>query len=118
MGDWFNFKAKWEKKCDSSILAKSSIYALSKTNENFSTLAGLLQDYNLDVPLSGEGPFTVFAPNDEAFKTLVDEIPGILGNRDLFEAVLKYHVITGAALESGELSDGSATTLNGANVEV
>mmetsp|Transcript_10689 Transcript_10689/g.30071 ORF Transcript_10689/g.30071 Transcript_10689/m.30071 type:complete len:123 (-) Transcript_10689:23-391(-) len=41
-GKWFNIYSKWEDKCETSILAKSSIAALASSNENFSILAGLL----------------------------------------------------------------------------
>ena len=69
--------------------------------------------------LSGEGPFTVFAPTDDAFAALpAGTIEAVLADIDLLTAILTYHVVGGTAL-STDLSDGMmVTTLNGADVTV
>jgi uncharacterized surface protein with fasciclin (FAS1) repeats len=69
--------------------------------------------------LSGEGPFTVFAPTDEAFAALPEgTVEGLLADTDALTAVLTYHVVPGAVM-SGDLSDGMmATTVNGADITV
>lgn len=109
-GGWWNFKAKWEDKCDTTISAKSSIAAFAASNPDFSILAGLLKEYNLVEPLSGKGPFTVFAPNNDAFNDLLENVD--LGDIDVV-AVLKYHVIDGSALKAADLKDGQTPeTLN------
>lgn len=77
--------------------------------------AGLADD------LSGEGPFTVFAPTDEAFTTLLETLQvtaeDLLANPDL-ASILLYHVASGNVL-SGSLSDGQIIeTLNGESVEI
>ena len=72
-------------------------------------------------PLSGEGPFTVFAPTDQAFAALP---PGVIDDlladpTGALTAILTYHVVGGAAAMSGDLSDGQTiTTLNGQDVTV
>ena len=114
----FDIYSKWNDKCESRIKEKSSIAALAASNDDFSILAGLLEQYGLDAPLKGAGPFTVFAPNNAAFTALVDANPGILNNEKLVEAVLKYHVIVGDALKSGDLTDGQTATFNGASITV
>ena len=69
--------------------------------------------------LSGEGPFTIFAPTDDAFAALpAGTIEAVLADIDLLTAILTYHVVGGTAL-STDLSDGMmVTTLNGADVTV
>ena len=71
--------------------------------------------------LSGEGPFTVFAPTDDAFITLADALdaePSDLLELDALTDILLYHVL-GAEVLSTDLADGAtATTLNGADVTV
>ena len=112
-GGWWNFKAKWEDKCDTTIFAKSSIAAFASSNPDFSILAGLLKEYNLVEPLSGKGdlaPFTVFAPTNDAFTDLLEKVD--LGDIDV-AAVLKYHVIDGAAIKAADLKNSQTPeTLN------
>ena len=67
----------------------------------FSTLVTALQVTGLDATLSGEGPFTVFAPTDEAFALLGDEtINALLNDTDTLSDILLYHVIAGEAVNS------------------
>jgi uncharacterized surface protein with fasciclin (FAS1) repeats/plastocyanin len=69
--------------------------------------------------LSGEGPFTVFAPTDAAFAALpVGTIEAVLADIDLLTAILTYHVVGGTTL-STDLMDGMVVeTLNGESVTV
>jgi len=91
-------------------------------NGKFETLVAALTATNLVTPLSEPaGPFTVFAPTDEAFASLPDGLVGCLlepDNKDILADILKYHVLSGKVL-STDLSDGlTATTLNGDDVVV
>ncbi len=72
--------------------------------------------------LNGEGPFTVFAPTDEAFAAALEALglsaEELLSNQELLSSVLTYHVVEGAVL-STDLEDGmEVTTLNGATLTV
>ena len=72
----------------------------------FTTLAGLLTEADLIATLSGEGPFTVFAPTDDAFQAVPQEILDTVGaDPELLNTVLTYHVVSGKVLRS-DLSDG------------
>ncbi len=73
----------------------------------------------LNVPLSGEGPFTVFAPTDAAFAALPSgTVENLLNDIPTLTAILTYHAVSGEAL-STDLSDGQKIiTLNGAEVTV
>ena len=82
-------------------------------------LAAVLDSTDLDVALSGTGPFTVFAPTDAAFDA-VDPMTllSLLLDNDALAAVLTYHV-AGDSVMSADLSDGQViTTLNGGDVTV
>ena len=82
-------------------------------------LAAVLDSTDLDVALSGTGPFTVFAPTDAAFDA-VDPMTliSLLLDNEALSAVLTYHV-AGDSVMSTDLSDGQViTTLNGGDVTV
>lgn len=88
---------------------------------SFQQLAGALTTAGLVEALKGKGPFTVFAPTDEAFDAFEAENPGVLAGlgKDELGAVLKYHVVAGAAVQSGALKDEQVfVTLNGSPVLV
>jgi uncharacterized surface protein with fasciclin (FAS1) repeats len=86
---------------------------------SFNTLASLLEDANLAETLAGTGPFTVFAPTDEAFaKVPQATLDSLAADPEKLRAVLLYHVVEGEtrASEVAELS--SAETLNGESVDL
>jgi uncharacterized surface protein with fasciclin (FAS1) repeats len=98
--------------------ATDDIVTIAATTEGFSTLVAALEAADLVGALQGEGPFTVFAPTDEAFAALP---AGLLEklllpeNLDALTAILLYHVVEGAVY-SGELTDGDTVTLEGSSV--
>ena len=77
------------------------------------TAAGLVDT------LSGEGPFTVFAPTDDAFAALPEgTLEGLLNDIPTLTSILTYHVVPGAVM-SGDLSDGMMpATVNGQTVTI
>jgi uncharacterized surface protein with fasciclin (FAS1) repeats len=85
----------------------------------FTTLVTAVEAAGLVETLSGEGPFTVFAPTDDAFAALPEgTVEGLLADTDALTSVLTYHVVPGAVM-SGDLSDGmTATTVNGADITI
>ncbi|MDY6784413.1 MAG: fasciclin domain-containing protein [Cyanobacteriota bacterium] len=92
-----------------------NIVEVAQGNPNFSTLVQAVQAAELDDALSGDGPFTVFAPTNDAFNALPDEALEFLlkpENRDLLADVLKYHVVPDR-VPSSDLEDGALDTLNG-----
>jgi transforming growth factor-beta-induced protein len=88
---------------------------------SFKQLAGALTKAGLVDALKGAGPFTVFAPNDDAFAAFEKKNPGVLAglSTDQLTTILKYHVLSGAAVKSTDLKDGQlAKTLAGPVVAV
>jgi uncharacterized surface protein with fasciclin (FAS1) repeats len=94
----------------------ATVVDVAAGDENFSTLVTAVQAAGLAETLSGEGPFTVFAPVNDAFAALpAGTVDSLLqpANRDQLAAVLTYHVVPARAL-SGDLSDGmTVTTVQG-----
>ena len=88
-------------------------------SEDHTTLEAAVVAAGLVETLSGEGPFTVFAPTDSAFAALPEgTLEAVLADIDLLTAILTYHVVGSTAL-STDLADGMmVTTLNGADVTV
>ena len=88
---------------------------------SFETLVAAVQAADLVETLKGDGPFTVFAPTDEAFAALPEgTVESLLleENRDQLVAILTYHVVPGAVM-STDLSDGmTAATVQGADITV
>lgn len=92
-----------------------TIIDVASGNESFETLVAAIQAAGLVETLSGEGPFTVFAPTDEAFAELPDGVVDALlkpENRDLLTEILTYHVVPGEVMSS-DLETGPVETLNG-----
>ncbi|NND31718.1 MAG: fasciclin domain-containing protein, partial [Saprospiraceae bacterium] len=94
---------------------------LAVGTESLSTLVTAVKAAGLVETLSGEGPFTVFAPTNEAFAALPEGTLAMLlkpENKDQLVQVLTYHVV-GAKVMSGDLSDGQkAETVQGEDVMV
>jgi len=87
----------------------------------FNTLAAALDAAGLIATLKGDGPFTVFAPTDEAFARLPEgTVENLLRpeNRDQLTAILTYHVVAGKVLAEDVVKLTSATTVNGADVSI
>jgi len=83
--------------------------------DGFDTLVQALEAAGLVEALKGEGPFTVFAPTDEAFAALGSTLDVLLeeGNEDELRAVLQYHVVSGKAMASDVTGMDAAETLLG-----
>ncbi len=87
----------------------------------FNTLVAAVQAADLVDALKGEGPFTVFAPTDEAFAALPEgTVESLLlpENKDQLTAILLYHVVAGSVLAADVVGLDSATTLNGAAIDI
>ena len=81
----------------------------------FTTLAGLLVDAGLVQALRAPGPFTVFAPTDDAFQTVpAATMDAVFADPSLLAAVLTFHVVAGQNLTLADMPDGTVlTTLQG-----
>ncbi|MGC8865363.1 MAG: fasciclin domain-containing protein [Bacteroidales bacterium] len=102
------------------VLVPPTIADMAIANPNLSTLVAAVVKANLVETLSGAGPFTVFAPTNQAFSNLFSalQITGIndLANEQL-TPVLLYHVVSGNVLSSS-LSSGSVQTVQGSPLQI
>ena len=90
-------------------------------NGHFKTLAKALTEAGLVDTLKGAGPFTVFAPTDDAFAKLPPgTLDGLLKDIPKLTAILKYHVLAGkvAAADVVKLDGKTAKTLSGDDLKV
>jgi len=80
---------------------KKDIVDTAVSAGSFNTLATALTEAGLIETLKGDGPFTVFAPTDEAFGKLPeDQLKAILADKDLLTSILTYHVVPGKVMAS------------------
>ena len=85
---------------------------------SFKTLATALQAAGLIETLKGPGPFTVFAPNDEAFaKVPKADLDALLKDKARLTAVLTYHVVPGKVMAK-DVKAGAVKTVQGGNLTV
>jgi uncharacterized surface protein with fasciclin (FAS1) repeats len=101
--------------------AKADIVDLAVSTDALSTLVTAVKAGGLVETLKGDGPFTVFAPTNEAFAALPDgTLESLLKpeNRDMLVKILTYHVVAGK-VKSTDLKDGmKAQTVQGSDVKV
>lgn len=94
-------EAMASEKCDNTVVD------VAAGNADFSTLVTAVQKAGLVDTLNGEGPFTVFAPTNEAFaKIPAADLEAILADKAKLTAILTYHVVPGKVM-STDLASGS-----------
>jgi uncharacterized surface protein with fasciclin (FAS1) repeats len=85
----------------------------------FTTLIAAIDRAGLEATLAGEGPFTVFAPSDEAFAQLPDgTVDSLLAEPDKLAQVLTYHVVPGRVTAGDVVGLASAPTVQGEELPV
>lgn len=95
-----------------------TIVDVAAGTEGFGTLVAAVQAAGLAETLSGEGPFTVFAPTDEAFAALPEGVLDALllpENKDTLVKILTYHVVPGTVM-AADVTDGEVATVEGQTV--
>jgi uncharacterized surface protein with fasciclin (FAS1) repeats len=85
----------------------------------FNTLVAAVTAAGLDTTLKGAGPFTVFAPTDEAFSKLPSgTVESLLEDPIELRKILEYHVVTGKVMAADVVKLQSATTAQGSDVKI
>jgi uncharacterized surface protein with fasciclin (FAS1) repeats len=83
---------------------------------NFKTLVAAVQAAGLVDTLKGKGPFTVFAPTDEAFAKIPKEtLDGLLKDKAALTKILTYHVVSGKVMAK-DVKAGAVKTVQGQNI--
>jgi uncharacterized surface protein with fasciclin (FAS1) repeats len=104
-----------------NVDAKMNIVDTAVAAGDFKTLAAALKAAGLVETLKGTGPFTVFAPTDEAFAKLPAGTVEMLlkpENKDKLVAILTYHVVAGKAVAKDVAEMTSAKTVNGKDLKL
>ena len=98
-----------------------TIVDVAAGNADFETLVAAVKAAGLVETLSGEGPFTVFAPTDDAFAKLpAGTLESLLKpeNKDQLVAILTYHVVAGQVKAADVVKLDTATTVNGQAADI
>ena len=100
---------------------KADIVDVAAENGSFNTLVAAVKAAGLVDTLKGEGPFTVFAPTDDAFAKLPEgTVESLLmpENKDKLVAVLTYHVVAGKVMAADVVKLDKATTVQGQDIMI
>jgi uncharacterized surface protein with fasciclin (FAS1) repeats len=96
--------------------APKTVAEVAATTPELSTLNKLIGDAGLTATLSGPGPYTVFAPTNDAFKAVPPKtMENLAKDKTALVALLNYHVVPGQ-LTSADIKNGPAKTLQGGNL--
>ena len=96
--------------------APTTIADTAARTPQLSTLSKLINDAGLAETLRGAGPYTVFAPSDDAFKAVpAKTLADLAKDKELLKSVLTYHVLAGN-VPASDVKTGNAKTVQGANV--
>lgn len=103
---------------DSVIMPTTdNLVDLAASNGNFNTLLAAAKAAGLAETLATGGPFTIFAPTDEAFAKLpAGTVDSLLANPEQLAEILKYHVVSGRAYAADAAKAGTVATLQGNSV--
>lgn len=97
----------------------ADIVDIAVTSESFKTLVAAVQAAGLVETLKSPGPFTVFAPNDDAFAKLPDgTIQTLLQNIPQLTRILKYHVVPGKLLQADLAQLGTVNSVEGSPIKI
>ncbi|KAA1259564.1 Immunogenic protein MPT70 precursor [Rubripirellula obstinata] len=113
--------AKADEAATASATAEKTIVEVAVEGKIFNTLVAAVKAGGLVETLSGEGPFTVFAPTDEAFAALPEGTVEMLvkpENKDKLVKILTYHVVSGKVMAKDVVTLSEAKTVQGSMVDI
>jgi uncharacterized surface protein with fasciclin (FAS1) repeats len=94
------------------------ITALEKAG-NHATFLQAIRAAGLEETLKGEGPYTVFAPTDEAFAKVPNEkLDALMANKDEIKELISYHIVKGAIKAADVTEPRTAETLQSASIQI
>jgi transforming growth factor-beta-induced protein len=100
-------------------MTSNSIVDIAVNDGRFTTLVTALQAADLVNTLSGEGPFTVFAPTDDAFAALPEgTLDSLLADIPSLQSVLTYHVVPGKVMAADVVNLAAADTVQGEPISI
>ena len=101
-------------------MAQDPAATAASNNPVLSTLVTAVTEAGLVDTLNGDGPFTIFAPSNDAFAAIpAEQLSAILADKDLLTSILTYHVVAGEKMSSADLiAAGTVTTVNGEDLTI
>lgn len=111
---------KASKPAKSAKASEETVVGIAAANKDFSTLVAAVKAAGLVETLSGEGPFTVFAPTNAAFDKLPKgTVEDLLKpeNKEKLTAILTYHVVAGKVM-AADVKTGKVKTVQGGELDV
>ena len=109
------------KSAKAAAMMKADVVDTAIAADGFNTLVAAVKAADLVETLKGEGPFTVFAPTDEAFAALPEgTVESLLlpENKAKLQAILTYHVLSGKVMSTDLTSDVTVATVQGEEVSI
>lgn len=104
--------------CATPSTSPKTVADVAAADSRLSTLTRLIREAELTDTLRAAGPYTVFAPTNEAFEALpAAELQALAADRARLKAVLSYHVLPGRTL-AAEVNNGSVKTVQGSNLSL
>ncbi len=98
---------------------QKNVVEIALDNSDFSTLVSVLTQAGLVETLSGEGPFTVFAPTNDAFKKIPEStLKEILADKNRLTSILTYHVVPGKVMAKDVMNLKFAKTVQGSQLSI
>jgi len=103
---------------EEEMMMEETIVDVAVAND-FNTLVAAVQAAGLVETLQGDGPFTVFAPTDEAFAALPEgTLEGLLEDPEALAEILTYHVVSGSVLAEDVVGLDAATSVQGGDISI
>lgn len=104
---------------EDTAMNEKTIVDIASEAGNFTTLVAAIKAAGLVETLSGEGPYTVFAPTDEAFAKLpAGTVESLLKDKEKLTKILTYHVVSGKVMAKDVVGLTSAKTVEGGEIAV
>lgn len=102
-----------------TAMNEKNIVEIASEAGDFKTLVAAVKAAGLVETLSGPGPFTVFAPTDEAFAKLpAGTVDALLKDKEKLASILTYHVVAGKVMAADVVKISTAKTVQGSNVTI
>jgi uncharacterized surface protein with fasciclin (FAS1) repeats len=96
-----------------------NIIETAVSNSDFSTLVTAIKAAGLVETLSGEGPFTVFAPTNAAFAKIPEAtLNAVLADKERLTSILTYHLVAGKVMSGDVAGMERAKTVQGSNIKI
>ncbi len=100
-------------------MMEQNIVDVASAAGDFSTLLAAAEAAGLVDTLQGDGPFTVFAPTDEAFAALPEgTLDSLLADPEALKEILLYHVVSGSVMASDVVGLDTATSVQGSEIDI